>query len=141
MSGKVCVVIGATKGIGAATATRMVEHGANVVLTSRVAEQAETRAAELNAHFGEEKAIGLPFDLRDRASGPPLIARTVAKWNRIDTLVCNAEHIALGPLDELGAAMGLIGSSLEAHIRNYAPLSRSLVPVMQGQGGVTGVYI
>src|SRR3546814_10052925 len=119
----------------------MVEHGAHVVLTSRVAEQAETRAAELNAHFGEEKAIGLPFDLRDRASGPPLIARTVEKWNRIDTLVCNAAHIALGRLDELGDEMELIGSSLEANIRNYAALSRRVVPVMKAQGGGSVLYI
>ena len=141
LTGKVCIILGATKGIGAATAARMIEHGAQVVVTSRVAERAEAYAKALNAEYGDDKAFGLPFDLLDRASGPPLIARAMEKWGRIDTLVCNAAHIALGRLNDLGDEMELIATSLEANIRNYAALTRHIVPVMKAQGGGSVIYV
>jgi NAD(P)-dependent dehydrogenase (short-subunit alcohol dehydrogenase family) len=141
LTGRVVIVIGATKGIGRATATRMIEHSARVVVTSRAAEDAEARAAELNAEYGEGRAIGTRFDLLDRADGPKLIARAVSEWGRVDTLVCNAAHIALGRLESLGDDMELIDASFQANVRNYAALTRHVVPVMKAQGGGSIIYL
>jgi len=141
LSGKVCIITGATKGIGAATAARMIEHGARVIVTSRVQADAEAHAEALNREYGAGRAIGARFALQDRADGPPLIARAIEAWGRIDVLLCNAAHIALGRLESLGDEMELIEVSLQSNVRNYAALTRHAIPAMKAQGGGSIIYM
>lgn len=141
LTGKVCIVTGSTKGIGSRTAERMIEHGARVVITSREAAAAAARARELNDRFGAGRALGLPFDMADRASGRALIDATVDAWGRIDTLMCNAAHIILGRLADLGDEMEALDLSFQSNVRNYAALTRHAVPIMRAQGGGAIIYI
>jgi NAD(P)-dependent dehydrogenase (short-subunit alcohol dehydrogenase family) len=138
---KICVVTGGTKGIGRTTAERMIEHGAQVALTSRFADDAKKRARELNDKYGEDRAYGVPFDLADRNQGRELIDKVVQKWGRIDTLMCNAAHILLGRLETLGDDMDAVDRSFQANVRNYAALTRHVVPIMREQGGGTVIYV
>ncbi|MCG2621251.1 SDR family oxidoreductase [Arthrobacter sp. I2-34] len=140
LSNRVCLVTGSTKGIGMATTYRMLEHGARVVVTGRGEAEAQARAAELNTQFGSGRAIGIGFDLADRASGRALIDRTLEKWGRIDTLMCNAAHILLGRLESMDEEVELIGTSFESNVRNYAALTRYVVPHMRSQGGGSIIY-
>ena len=141
LSGRVCVVTGGTQGIGSATAERMAEHGATVVVTSRKQEDAAARAAELNNRYGQGRAVPIAFDLMSRKSGAELIERAMQACGRIDTLMCNAAHIVHGRLQELGPDVDVLGEVLEANVRNYAALTRNVVPIMRDQGGGGIIYV
>ena len=88
LSGKVAVVTGSSRGIGKAIAMQMALHGARVVISSRKAESCEAVAGEITAAGGTATAhaahVGHKEELR------ALVDATVAKWGRIDVLVCNA---------------------------------------------------
>ncbi len=58
LTGKVAIVTGSTKGIGLAIATRMAEHGATVVISSRKPDACEAVAAGIRAKGG--KAVVIP---------------------------------------------------------------------------------
>lgn len=92
LSGKIAVITGSTKGIGEAIAHRMAEHGAKVVISSRKADACEKVTAEVNQRWGKGKeiAISVPCNINQREQLENLIAKTRAKWGRIDVLVCNA---------------------------------------------------
>jgi NAD(P)-dependent dehydrogenase (short-subunit alcohol dehydrogenase family) len=141
LTGRVCVVTGSTMGLGRASAERMAEHGAQVVITSRKPEDAQAAADEINNSFGAGRAIGLGFELADRASGRQLIADTLDKLGRIDTLMCNAAHIFRARLHEMGDDLDELEQSLQSNVVNYAALTRAVAPAMIKQGGGSVIYV
>src|SRR5580704_1986608 len=90
LSGKVALVTGSTKGIGEAIVHRLAEHGANVVVSSRKADACDQVAADINKARGREAAIAIPCNINYKEQLEQLVAKTRAKWGRIDVLVCNA---------------------------------------------------
>lgn len=96
VTGKVAIVTGSTKGIGRAIAERMVNEGANVVVTSRTAEDVESVAD----HLGEN-AIGIACDVADPASCQELVDRAVDHFGRLDVLVNNAGLGIFKPISEM----------------------------------------
>jgi NAD(P)-dependent dehydrogenase (short-subunit alcohol dehydrogenase family) len=93
MLGKVCVVTGATSGIGEVTARRLAEDGATVVLVARSREKAEATLARIERAAGTGRTETLLADfasLRDvrRAAGELL-----SRHPRLDVLVNNAGAI------------------------------------------------
>ena len=89
LSGKTAIITGSTKGIGEATARRLAEHGANVVVSSRKADACDKVAGEINADY-PDKAIAVPCNIADKAALQNLVDKTIEKWGAVDILVCNA---------------------------------------------------
>ena len=100
LTGRVAVVTGGGTGIGAATARRLAEFGAEVVVASRSAEELERKAAEIAAATGR-RCLAVPTDVKDEAQCVRLIERTLAELGRIDVLVNNAGGTRMGPLASL----------------------------------------
>lgn len=92
LSGKVAIVTGSTKGIGEAIAHRMAEHGAKVVVSSRKADACERVTADINNKWGKGKEVAhaVPCNINLKEQLEQLVAKTRAKWGKIDVLVCNA---------------------------------------------------
>jgi NAD(P)-dependent dehydrogenase (short-subunit alcohol dehydrogenase family) len=88
MNGKVCVVTGATSGIGKAAATALAGMGARVVLVGRDRGRAEATAAQI----GSVAAVPPAVDIADLASLEQVraLAGRLAALDRIDVLVNNA---------------------------------------------------
>jgi 3-oxoacyl-[acyl-carrier protein] reductase len=85
-AGRVAVVTGSARGIGAATARRFAEEGAMVAVLDLDEETAATTAAGL----GAETAIGIACDVADAASVEAAVFRVVEDLGKVDVLVNNA---------------------------------------------------
>ncbi|PWK15711.1 SDR family NAD(P)-dependent oxidoreductase [Tumebacillus permanentifrigoris] len=85
---KVAIVTGAGRGIGAATALRLAQEGAQVVVNDISAENAESHAAAIREQGLE--AIAFPCDITDRAAVQAMVQQAVETYGRLDILVNNA---------------------------------------------------
>ncbi len=90
LTDRVAVVTGSSRGIGRAIVERMAEQGGRVVVSSRKAGPCDEAAAEINARYGEGRAIAVPANISSKADLQRLVDATMAAFGRIDTLVCNA---------------------------------------------------
>jgi 2-deoxy-D-gluconate 3-dehydrogenase len=88
LDGKVALVTGASRGLGAAMALALAEAGADVVLHAS-ARPAEMTASEVAARTGRRTSL-LTADLSAPAAAADLVARAVGAFGRLDILVNNA---------------------------------------------------
>jgi NAD(P)-dependent dehydrogenase (short-subunit alcohol dehydrogenase family) len=95
LTGKTAVVVGGTSGIGLAMAIGLAEAGADVVATSRRAEQVEEAAKALEA-VGK-RALRLTSDVANRASLEKLCAATIEEFGKVDILINCAGKIKRAP--------------------------------------------
>jgi NADP-dependent 3-hydroxy acid dehydrogenase YdfG len=81
----VAVVVGASSGMGRATALSFAQEGAKVVLAARTASALSEAAGAIRGQSGE--ALARPTDVQDRASCEGLVQETKDRFGRIDILV------------------------------------------------------
>jgi NAD(P)-dependent dehydrogenase (short-subunit alcohol dehydrogenase family) len=86
LNGKVAMVTGAARGIGAGTARALAEQGCRLILTDVDAEPLEALAAEL----GAERALAQVSDVADLASMEAAVGAGVERFGGIDVLLANA---------------------------------------------------
>ena len=98
--GKLALVTGASRGIGAATAEALAAAGAHVILTARTASALEQ--VEANVHDAGGSATIAPLDLTDRENIAKLAAAVAERWGSLDILVLNAAMLgSLSPVEHL----------------------------------------
>jgi NADP-dependent 3-hydroxy acid dehydrogenase YdfG len=95
IEGKVVVITGASSGMGAATARRLVELGAKVVLAARREDQLKAMVEELG-----DNAIYVKTDVSKRADLDNLIEQAITKFGHIDVLWNNAGIMPISFFDE-----------------------------------------
>jgi NAD(P)-dependent dehydrogenase (short-subunit alcohol dehydrogenase family) len=95
LKGKVAVVIGGTSGIGRAIAHGFAQAGADVVPTSRRAEQVDAAAREIE-EFGR-CSLRVTSDVADRSSLERVLSESVAAFGQIDILVNSAGRTKRAP--------------------------------------------
>lgn len=136
---RVCLVAGATRGIGRATAIRMAQEGAAaVVISGRRTQLGEALAEELNG-LGAE-SLFVPTDVTVAADLERLVTRTVERFGRLDTVCNNAgfqEKRALLAEQTPDAYEQVFGTN----VRFLFDAMRFELPVMLASGGGTLVNI
>ena len=99
-AGQVALVTGASKGIGAATATALAAAGAHVILTARDAKTLESVEESIYAAGGS--ATIAPVDLADPEGAARLAAGIGQRWDALDILVLGAAYFPqLTPVTQL----------------------------------------
>ncbi|TYC66437.1 SDR family oxidoreductase [Streptomyces sp. CB01881] len=103
LTGRVALVTGGSRGIGAATARRLAAEGAAVALTYvRAADRAREVARQIEAAGGRALVVQADLALPDAAA--QAVERTVRELGRLDILVNNAGFLTHGPLAQVSAA-------------------------------------
>jgi NAD(P)-dependent dehydrogenase (short-subunit alcohol dehydrogenase family) len=95
LAGKTAVVVGGTSGIGLAMAIGLAEAGADVVATSRRAEQVDQTASAIEATG--VRALRITSDVADRASLEKLCVATIEAFGKVDILINCAGKIKRAP--------------------------------------------
>jgi hypothetical protein len=133
-SNKVCLVTGATSGIGRATAVRLGREGATVVCLGREAKAGHEVEAEIKA--GGSEALFIKTDVGRDADLVHAVEQTLARFQRIDVLINDAAMMTYTPLLEMDPADWDRVQSV--NVRALFRLCQLCVPHMKG-GAVVAI--
>ena len=100
LAGKLALITGASRGIGAATAEALAAAGAHVILVARTATALEE--VEERIHGAGGSATIAPLDLTDGESIGKLAGAVAERWEKLDVLVLNAAMLgSLTPVQDI----------------------------------------
>jgi 3-oxoacyl-[acyl-carrier protein] reductase len=135
LEGKVALITGGSRGIGAETVRLFTEAGARVAFGFR---QARAQAAALVAECGEGRAIAIEQELSSPADGRALVERAVAAFGRLDNLV--ASHGIWEPEDVPIALMAEAQwqNTLAVNLNSVFGLVQAAAAQMARQGAAGG---
>jgi D-sorbitol dehydrogenase (acceptor) len=130
LDGKVAVVTGGARGIGADIVRAYVAEGARVVIADVETEPAQALAAELG-----DAAIAVRLDVRDAASIASMVQAAVDRFGGIDVLVNNAGVFTMAPLEEITEAE--FDRVFGVNVRGLVFVTQAVAHQMvaQGRGG------
>ncbi|MCY1145311.1 SDR family NAD(P)-dependent oxidoreductase [Actinoplanes sp. Pm04-4] len=132
LTGKVVLITGASRGIGAAAAHLFAREGASVVLAARGAEALDKIVAEIRADGGVADAV--PLDLADRASVRAAVRRAGELHGRLDGAFNNGAAIQQpGPLDTTSDED--IDNQFEVNFRAHWIAMNAEAELMRASGG------
>jgi meso-butanediol dehydrogenase/(S,S)-butanediol dehydrogenase/diacetyl reductase len=129
---KVCLITGATSGIGEATALLFAEEGALLALTGRSLERGQ-RVLEECLRRGCGQALFIPGDVTDPQRAEEIVAETTEHYGRLDVLFNNAGIIDGGTVDEMPVER--FRKVIDVNLFGQYYFARAAVAVMRRQGG------
>lgn len=131
LAGTVVAITGASAGIGTACARLLVEEGARVALGARRTERLDGLVDEL----GADNAVAVPMDVRSPDDSRRLVAETLERWGRLDTMVANAGIGLYGSI--LDYADDQVHEMMETNFAGTVWAVRAAVAAMRaaGEGG------
>jgi 3-oxoacyl-[acyl-carrier protein] reductase len=133
LSGKVALVTGGSRGIGAATALALAERGADVAISySASPEKAEAVVRELT-NKGVH-AAAFQADQANKGAVERLVATVVERFGRLDILVANAGMFLSGALDDPSVDVAQVERLFATNVGGVATAVRAAAKVM-GEGG------
>jgi NAD(P)-dependent dehydrogenase (short-subunit alcohol dehydrogenase family) len=103
LAGKVAVVTGAGRGIGAATARLFAAEGARVVLASRAGAELAVTAAAIAEAADAGRVLAVPTDVASEAAVVELFRTTIERFGDLHVLVNNAGMFHAAPVEDLAA--------------------------------------
>lgn len=124
----VVLVVGATSGIGLATARLLAERGWPVVVSARDAD----RCAEVAASLPGD-AAGIACDLADEESVADLVEQVVARHGRLDGVVLTAQVMAYGRVEQVPPAV--FERVVDVAVLGVVHVARAVLPRFRAQAG------
>lgn len=133
LTGKVALVVAASKGLGRASAAALATEGANVVIAARNREVLEQTAQEIR-QASQRAVLAYPMDLRQPEEIAALVSRAVEEFGGIDILVNNAGGPPMGTFEQFTDEQWQ--AAFDLTFLSAVRLIRAVLPSMrQRQGG------
>ncbi|HTT87346.1 MAG TPA: SDR family oxidoreductase [Acidimicrobiales bacterium] len=137
LEGRVAVVTGAGRGIGAATAVGLAQAGADVVISARTEDQLRSVADQVEA--AGRRALAVPADLNDLDAVEALAGSAQLEFGRIDVVVNNVGGTM--PKGFLETSPRFLEQAFHFNVSTAHALTRAAVPFMLEGGGGAVVNI
>ncbi len=139
LTGKVALVTGGSRGIGAAVAQRLAADGAHVALSYVAsADKAETLAREIADAHGV-RAEAFQADQADAGQVADLVKKTANRFGRLDILVNNAGVFAFGPIDDPASDLDALARQQAVNVGGVVAAVRAAVPLLPAGGRIITV--
>jgi 3-oxoacyl-[acyl-carrier protein] reductase len=137
-AGKTAIVTGSSRGVGRATAERLAEGGANVVINFLTNEGEAAEAVEACKRHGVE-AISVGADVSE-FTGAQLIAKEALEaFGRIDLLVCNAGIWDGAPIEDMSEEMWT--KVINTNLKSAWSMTKACVPAIKKQASGSIVLV
>jgi NAD(P)-dependent dehydrogenase (short-subunit alcohol dehydrogenase family) len=134
MTGRVAIVTGASRGIGAAVARAFRSSGARVAIAARDAEALDRLAAELGRSDGH--ALALPTDVSDPGAVAEMVKRVIEEFGRLDFACNNAAGGGHPPTPLAEVPIDAFDSGLAVSLRGVFLSMREEIPaIVHSDGG------
>lgn len=136
LTGRVALVTGGSRGIGAAVVRRLARDGAHVAFTYReAAESAKAVVADIEAYG--RTGLAIQADSTDAAAVVGAVERTVAELGRLDILVNNAGVFSSAPIEEV--SLDYLDRAIAVHIRGVFLATQAAVRHMSTGGRIVNI--
>jgi 7-alpha-hydroxysteroid dehydrogenase len=137
LPGKVAIVTGAGRGIGAATARTYADAGADLVLAARTKEQLDAVADDIRA-MGR-RALVIPCDVNENQAVEDVVVQAINEFGRIDVVVNNAGGSMPRPFMDTSA--GYLERAFHFNVTTAFVLTKAAAPHMlaAGSGAVVNI--
>ncbi|NKK69096.1 SDR family oxidoreductase [Rhizobium leguminosarum bv. viciae] len=136
LKGKVALVTGGSRGLGAATAEALADQGADVAISYVAsAEKAETVVETLRARG--VRALAIKSDQTDMAAARPLVDKVVAYFGKLDILVNNAAIAVQGKtVDDRDLDTVNLDRQWQINVMGAVATTRAAAPVLSDGGRI-----
>lgn len=137
LEGKVALVAGASRGIGAAIAMALADNGAAVAVAARSEQEGRVPgtigavADRIVADGG--RAVAVPCDVTSEESVDTVVATTVAEFGGIDIVVANAGVLWLGPVETTPLKRWQL--CLDVNLTGVFLVTKAAIPHLRSRGG------
>jgi NAD(P)-dependent dehydrogenase (short-subunit alcohol dehydrogenase family) len=130
VDGKVAIITGGARGIGAATARKLVDAGAKVVITDVLTEQGEKTASAIRSDGGE--AVFLPHDVTSEDDWQRVVGTARDQFGGLDILVNNAGIVVIKKIEE--TTLDELQKIFDVNLAGVFLGVKHAVPVMRDAG-------
>lgn len=131
LDGRVALITGGGRGIGAGCARAFAEQGADVAITARTEEQLEAVAADVRA-LGQ-RALVFPADVSELANLDRFVDAALDELGRVDIVVNNAGGSMPAPL--MDTSIGMFERAFHFNVSTAFALTKAAVPHLLDAGG------
>lgn len=130
-AGNTAIVTGSSRGVGRATAIRLAEGGANVVV-SYLSNDAEAAATVEQCKNKGGEAIAVRADVSQLSGAAELARAALDRFGRIDLLVCNAGIWEGAPIEHMSEEVW--DKVIDTNLKSAWACAKACVPAMKNQG-------
>jgi 7-alpha-hydroxysteroid dehydrogenase len=138
LNGKVAIIAGGGRGIGAATARRLAQEGAAVVVGDIMGEWAEEVAASIREDGG--KAAGVRLDGTSAESQGVIVAAARDEFGGLDIYHSNLAGGTEGDIDALNCPVEVLEKSFAINSKSHFLATQAALPAMLERGGGAMIY-
>ena len=138
LKGKVGIIAGGGRGIGAATARRLADEGAHVVIGDIAEDWAKETAEKIVGDGGT--AIGVHLDGTSVESQQEIVATALETYGTLDFFHSNLAGGTVGDFNALDCPLEVFDKSVEINTKSHLIATQAALPVMLENGGGAMIY-
>jgi rhamnose utilization protein RhaD (predicted bifunctional aldolase and dehydrogenase)/NAD(P)-dependent dehydrogenase (short-subunit alcohol dehydrogenase family) len=139
LSRQICLVVGGANGVGRETALLAADRGAHVVVADKDFAAAKAVASETQKISGQESAIAVAIDIRERASIRQALLETVATYGGLDIIVNTAAIFPSSPDGQINDAQW--GLTLDINVTANHRLLEEAAKILREQDLTASVVL